>query len=291
MLYEVSVDDLIVYADESQSNFRPGTLEDTITLSDSVFSNFSYFIAADLLRFNDAAFANWTRAVSASDSLVFTDTTVPRSYSVTVADFLILADVLDRPLHGKIADSFVLSDVAVMTRGSLAGPDALAFTETYVARIVKRTTPSDSLALSDSFSSVLLNNLAPDQPVGYVPSGELYTIHFIDALENIEVSDPDFNDTETIRYKRINRTTRGYTSIIEGIAGWPPFKTKKYTLSYLQISEVNRLRAFCRRNVGKPFTLTDMYGTSYSVIVQNPEFEPAQVGRENYSLTLDFYVL
>jgi hypothetical protein len=291
MLYEVSVDDLIVFADSFASNFRPGTLEDSITFSDAVFSNFSYSIVYEVLLLNDYALVNWIRAFEVEDELVFEDTTVPRSYSVTADDFLILADVLDEPLHGAVSDSFVLSDVAVMTKGYLAGPDTLDLTDAFTSLIVKVVGPSDSLTLSDRFSSVLINELAPDQPSGYTPSGELYKIHFVDSVEDLELCNPDFNDTDTVRYKRINRTTRGYTAIITGIAGWPPFKTKKYTLSYIQISEVNRLRTFCRRNVGRPFTLTDMYGTTYTVIVQNPEFEAAQVGRENFSLTLDFYVL
>lgn len=291
MLYEVSVDDLILFADASLSNFRPGTLGDSLVFRETISSNFQYSTLSELLRFSDTALVQLTRAVSLSDSLVFTDTTVPRSYSVTAADFLILADVLDRPLHGAISEQFVLSDVAVMSKGYLAGPDALVFAESYTARLSRVLGPSDSLALSDSFSSVLVNKLAADQPAGYVPSGELYTVHLVDSVENVEVRNPDFNDTETIRYKRINRTTRGYTSIIRGIAGWPPFKTKKYTFSYLQISDVNRIRQFCRRNIGRPFTLTDMYGTTYSVIVQNPEFESAQQGQEKYSITLDLYVL
>jgi hypothetical protein len=117
------------------------------------------------------------------------------------------------------------------------------------------------------------------------------TVSFADAFETITVHCPDFNDSSSITYKRLNKVARGYTPIITGIAGWQPKKARKMTFTYLMESEVERIRRFWRRNAGLPVTLTDIYGESRTVILQNPEFEVAQVGRENRSLTTDLYVL
>jgi hypothetical protein len=116
-------------------------------------------------------------------------------------------------------------------------------------------------------------------------------VKFEDAIEEIILHCPDFNDSESITYKRLNKTTRGNTPIIVGIAGWFPKKARKVTFSYLCEKETDRIRAFWRRNAGLPVTLTDIYEEERTVILQNPEFEMANVGRFNRTITLDLYVL
>jgi hypothetical protein len=120
---------------------------------------------------------------------------------------------------------------------------------------------------------------------------EQRNVTFTDSVEAISVHCPDFNDSDSITYKRLNKVTRGYTPVITGIAGWQPKKARKMTFSYLTEIEVDKLRRFWRRNAGLPVTLTDIYEESRTVILQNPEFETAQVGRENFTLTTDLYVL
>lgn len=116
-------------------------------------------------------------------------------------------------------------------------------------------------------------------------------VTFTDGIITITLHCPDFNDTESTTYKRLNKVSRGNTPIITGIAGWLPRKARKMTFSYLKEIETDRIRAFWRRNAGLPVTLTDIYGDVRTVILQNPEFEMANVGRFNRTITLDLYVL
>lgn len=291
MIYEVSAGDLVLFTDQSDANIRPGTIGDTINFLDSVLSNIQLSVATDSLVWDE--YATWEYGVrneSISDTLVFVDSTVPRSYSVLIDDFLILVDIVETPLAGLIFENITFSD-NMIGYGSTLTTDTFTFTDEVTVQVLGIRTVTETLTFSDNMSSLAITALIRDIPTGYVAPTEATQVTLQDSIETLHIDNPDFNDSDTITYKRINRTSRGYTPIITGITGWLPHSAKKMTFSYLFEADVNKIKAFWNRNIGKPVTLTDMYGNSYTVILQNPEFEVAQVGRENRTLTMDFYVL
>jgi hypothetical protein len=292
MIYTVSASDLLILEDAVLPKIKAETLEDAISFADGVFSNFPYSAISELLRFTDRADAQVTLNLTASDTLSFTEVTHPRTLVETINDFLFMWDVVDSdPFSGVIREQLVLTETLLIYQSRLLNPDVLTFTDALVLQYLPSKTLNDSVALSDSSSCVLINRQAPSTTVGYIPPTVELNVSFVDGLETISVHCPDFNDSESITYKRLNLTSRGYTPIITGIAGWLPKRARKMTFTYLLESETIRIRRFWRRNAGKPVSLHDIYGDVRTVILQNPEFEIAQVGRENRSLTLDLYVL
>jgi hypothetical protein len=292
MIYVVSADDVLIFADMAFSNIRAETLEDTVSFADGIFSNFKYFQISELLRLNDMAFFSYgIKNVAISDSLSFSEILIPRSYSVSASDFLILQDVLSKPPAGSVVDLLSLLDLAAVAWSRGLDRDILTFTDTMLVKIFGNKILLDALSFSGAFSAALINRAILDTPSGYVAPTTGLKVYLQDNVETLTIDNPDFGDSDTVNYKRINRDIRGYTHIIQGISGWLPRKTKKMVFTYLKESEANNIVAFWRRNAGRPVTLTDMYGTTYNVILQNPEFEVAQVGRFNRTLTMDFYVL
>lgn len=291
MIYEVSADDLLIFEDTALSNIKAETLEDTLNFVESILSNFHYLQISEYLPLSDFVVRNYTLTQTISDVLAFVDEAVPRTYYLEISDFLFIQDVLDNPIGGVIFENIDFTELLIIEHANGVVSDTLTFTDGLVLQIIGDKTLSESLQLSDSFTFILLNEDILDIPGNYVPDVINLNISLTDALETLEIHNPDFGDSETISYKRINKDLRGYERIIHPIQGWLPKESKKMTFSYLKEVEVNKLLAFWRRNVGKPVTLSDTYGTAFSVILQNPDFEVAQVGRFNRTLSLDFYIL
>lgn len=287
----VSIFDDLIFSDDLEPNFKIGTLSDAISFGDGVTSNIQYFQISEQLGFSDAVVSGGTRHLSIADTLNFTDSVQPRVWVVTINDFLFMYDALAIPIGGAIRESIDFVDVAVGITATPLLPDILTFNDVAIIQFLPHKTVVDSIVFSDASSCVLLNRMAPSTTVGYMPPTVEATIVFSDGVTTLTLPLPDFNDSDTITYTRINKTSRGYTPIITGIAGWFPKRARKLTFTYLTEQDTINTRTFFRRNAGLPVTLTDIYGDVRSVILQNPESEIAQVGRENRTLTLDLYVL
>lgn len=289
MEISASASDILDLVDGVLSNIKAETLEDTLNFVEGVSSNFQILSVSDYFRLNDYATVTGEIILNIADTLTFDDSTLPRVLVAEASDFLFMYDVVDQPLGDVIRDSFVLTDEALYTLSYIVGPDTVEFSDSMTLVFNPSKTIEESISLSDLVSCVRIND---DSVVlsGSVPSAS-ETVAFTDSYETVTLHCPDFGDSESITYVRLNKTTRGYTPVIVGVATWLPRRARKMMFSYLKEEEVARLRIFWRRNAGLPVTLTDIYGDSRTVILQNPEYETAQVGRENRSITLDLYVL
>ena len=219
MIYVVSASDLLILEDAVLSNIKAETLEDTLNFVEGVFSNYKYSAISDTLAFNDYAIAGGVFHQTIVDTIAFTDATQPRVLLASASDFLFMWDVVEQPIAGVISDSFGLTEVLVFTNSRLLNPDTLTFNDALTVLFLPSKTLSESLVLSDSVSTVRINRAAVDLPVGYTPATVEATVSFADATETITVHCPEFNDSESITYKRLNKVSRGYTPIITGIAG------------------------------------------------------------------------
>lgn len=292
MEFDVSIFDELILSDDLEPNFKVETLEDTLSFVEGVFSNIQYLQISEQLTFSESYTFGGIHNVAITDSITFTDAAQPRVWVLGINDFLFMYDVLDLPLGGVIVEQLDFVDVATGETCTPLTPDVLTFTDGVSLQFLPHKTNSDTISFADSMSVALINALAPSTTVGYVPPTVEPHLTFTDTTgQTITLRLPDFQDSDTVTYTRINRTSRGFTPIIIGVAGWLPKKARKMTFTYLQEKDTIMVRAFFRKNAGLPVTLVDIYGDVRSVICQNPEFEVAQVGRENRTLTLDLYVL
>lgn len=111
------------------------------------------------------------------------------------------------------------------------------------------------------------------------------------ALAGRQLRNPDFGDTDTSMYNRINRVTRGGDRVIED-----PFEPNgrrmfRYTWSSLKEEEADTVKFILANTVGLRITLVDYNGDSYPVVILNPETEVAQVSVNSWSASIDMQVV
>lgn len=105
---------------------------------------------------------------------------------------------------------------------------------------------------------------------------------------------PKFGDSHVIKFKRINRTTRGNDLILENPdpADWTPTFLHKYDFEYLSEWEMNNFRAFIVRNLGVPVTVDGLYETdTWTVIFIQPDASFAHIGRDNRTTSVDMQIV
>lgn len=112
----------------------------------------------------------------------------------------------------------------------------------------------------------------------------------INPLDAMILPNPKFGDSHSIKFKRINRTSRGNDLILTNPdpADWTPQFLEKYDFEYLSIWERDNFRAFVLRNLGVPVKVLGLYETdTWTVIFIQPDAAFAQVGRENRTTSVD----
>lgn len=112
------------------------------------------------------------------------------------------------------------------------------------------------------------------------------------AGDILRLPNPKLGDSATINWKRINRTSRGNDLILDvPDANWKPEFLVRFDWDYMKETEHEALKRFVTRHTGLPVFLTDHYGQVKKVIFLRPDSEFPQVGRENWSTTLDMQIV
>lgn len=109
----------------------------------------------------------------------------------------------------------------------------------------------------------------------------------VNPSDVVTLSNPKFGNSDTINFKRVNRTSRGNDEIIAGYPQWHPTFLKKYEFDYMKESEAVAIYAFVKRHTGIPVFVTGLYGVTKKVLLLKPDVEISQVGVENRTIILD----
>jgi hypothetical protein len=116
----------------------------------------------------------------------------------------------------------------------------------------------------------------------------------VNPMDSINLPNPKFGDTHAIKFKRINRTSRGNDLILVNPdpADWTPTFIHKYDFEYLSAWEFDNFKAFILRNLGTPVTVLGLYLTdTWTVIMIQPDAAFAHVGRENRTTVVDMQIV
>jgi hypothetical protein len=116
----------------------------------------------------------------------------------------------------------------------------------------------------------------------------------VNPQDSIILPNPKFGDSHSIKFKRVNRTTRGNQLILTNPdpTDWTPTFLHKYDFEYLSPWEMDNFRAFVARNLGVPITVLGLYETdNWTVIFIQPDASFAHVGRENRVTTVDMQIV
>lgn len=103
-----------------------------------------------------------------------------------------------------------------------------------------------------------------------------------------EFRKPDFGDKNTIDSTRINRRSRGGDLHISRASYWPETETLSLSFSYLKQEEVDWLLNFMKLTLGKKCQYLNYDNVLWEGFIMNPQTEARQLGRNNFSIDIDF---
>lgn len=112
----------------------------------------------------------------------------------------------------------------------------------------------------------------------------------------LELRNPQMGNTDTFEFTRISRSSKGGDTIIFRDELWPV--VEKLTLQFEIISkkkpgddtcefEVDEIKNFIRKTLGKEIAYTDQNEDDWIVLISNPNSAIQQKNRSTYTLNLE----
>lgn len=111
------------------------------------------------------------------------------------------------------------------------------------------------------------------------------------SFNGVAFRDPDFGDTNSLSFNRINRETRGGDIIIINPYGVDGRQLIRYTWTTMWETDAIKLKAIIANSLGRRISLLDYNSVSQFVIIMNPNTEIAQTGPQTWSASLDMAVV
>lgn len=107
---------------------------------------------------------------------------------------------------------------------------------------------------------------------------------------DFQLRNPEFNDTQSIEYTRLNRRTRGGDLIIFRDENWPKAEIFRLTFTLLK-NEKEQLLNLIKRSLGKNITYTDHEGYTWSGLITNPETPITKDNQYSETVVIEFQVV
>lgn len=104
----------------------------------------------------------------------------------------------------------------------------------------------------------------------------------------ITLPNPEFGNSESVKYRKIQRETRGKTLIIGGTIGYKRIQRLSFSFTYLKDVQAQALLTFVKANVGKLVDLVDFEDNSYNGFIVTPDIAIIQSGRFNKTTRFEF---
>ncbi len=106
--------------------------------------------------------------------------------------------------------------------------------------------------------------------------------------DSITLPSPDFGDSESFEYTRVNKKSRGGDLIIFRDPNWPKTRVYKKHWPYLSQELRSKFLLFLRNHLGKQLTMVDHEGNTKTVVVRTPDAEFSEPARTLHSVELEF---
>jgi hypothetical protein len=102
------------------------------------------------------------------------------------------------------------------------------------------------------------------------------------------VRKPDFDDTYKYDFTRISRRSRGGDLIISRDSIWPATKTLNIRFTFLSQLDIDNFLSFFKLTLGKKCRYLNYDSVEWEGFIMNPQTEATQLGRDNFSITVEF---
>lgn len=205
---------------------------------------------------------------------------------LSIIDGLMQWDRVVIPTWAKIKQSIGLVDV--MSGYGAKGPkDHFTPAHAVVCNVIR------SLILTDT--SVYHNGLAITTSLGsgyvmpvFPPIVPATKVTFTYGSFTFQVRKPDFDNSTSLEFSRVNRRTRGGDLVIYRDDIWPESETLKMSFTLLSESEKSLFQDLFQMSLGNLVRYDDYWGQAWSGIILNPQ-EPIVsygIGRNSVKIQL-----
>lgn len=136
--------DILELSQSIETNIKGGYASDFLSLSHSARTNFVFCDARNILVLSNIALSASTLSLSASNTLVMSQSTFPRVHVVEAHSYLILAQSCEQPIHGLSNSAFTLTSEAECNV-SKATSNTLTFSQELTFELVNAVDASNTL--------------------------------------------------------------------------------------------------------------------------------------------------
>ncbi len=130
----------------------------------------------------------------------------------------------------------------------------------------------------------------PPGPIILTPPDLIYRDHvtFVSDGDTIDLRNPEFQDTRTYSYTRINRTTVTGAQELFTDPIWPKNVSFNLVFSALSEEKAAEFREFLHTHAGELTTLTDFWTLEWLGVITTPDAEFTTIGQCNVGVTINF---
>lgn len=272
------ITEFIDLVDSARCNLIFKSVVDGLSYQETATCNLKSASAGDQLLFSDGALVASTLNGLASDMLTLVDLAIANAIDVSAVDYIVLSSEAASPTKDA-SDVLTLVDSATVSQSKTV-TSTLVLTDSATCVLENAVSASDGLTLKDTAGAYLSNpwkEVAPPEVASYY---EL--ISSVNSLDKVRLPSPKFGNSNTVTYKRINRESRGNALIIEGYPEWKPERLQRFEFDYMCPGQAHKLFEFMKRHVGLP-----IYADGVLVLLNKPDAELSQIGRQNRTIILD----
>lgn len=171
---------------------------------------------------------------------------------------------------------------SIVTGGDIgkAATDTLTITQKITGVLVyagRGSSSSGGSAFVDPAAAIVYGNLATNT-----------TVSFVHGATTITLRVPDWGDRDKYEVVRIQEESRDKTLIIYQDPIWPTTEILTLTFKFLSQTTIDSLLDFLADTNGAKVDYHDHFGRHWQGYILTPEAPVHQVGRNNFSITLEF---
>lgn len=285
MIYELSVFQSLPLTQVVKTKPERRKLESVLFFSQSIRHNIrTRKLTSQLALSQSVGLRTSVYNLSVTSTLNFSQVAAKNPVYLNVNHLLFHWQTIQQPKWEKVTSLFNPGQT-VVGHGCHAVKATLQFNQTVIGNVVRSITIIQNPGLISGVSAWLqdpnFNYLNPTFTI--IPK-----VRFNFNGTEFYIRKPDFDDTYSYDFTRINRRSRGGDLIIGRDAIWP--ETKKLTLrwTYLSQADIDRLLDFMRLTLGKRCHYLNYDNIEWEGFITNPQTPAQQVGRSNYAISIEF---
>ena len=285
MIIERFVSQFLILDHEVETNIKALSVEHRLTFNESTGRNLFAYEASSRLHLQQAASVSKTLGLSVSQSLNFTISSAkPRVWFEEVNQLLFIWGEADNSIPPGVYQTLELDqDVVVVKSKGLK--HTLTFTDAATFTVSKSLTVSQTLSFSNQATVHKPNKYFTTLPDVPLPSPVTF---FLDGVVNEEFKAPILGNGNDLSFLRVNRRTRGGDLIVFRDSDWPKTETLNLTFDFTLEADAIRLMQVIRKTSGRFMYYTDHEGVEWYGVIQNPETQVIQQGRNSYQIQVVF---